>query len=321
MTNESIWVYIQLNQDKIEPTSLQLLTKAKQIAEDKPVWAILLEPTTLTAEATIQQYGPDNILRLRDDRFAAATDEELADALEQVVTQYNPNSFLFPATTAGRSLAPRLQAKLQTGLTADCLDLAFDGDTLVQVKPTYGDNIMCDIICPDRRPQMATVRPNIFKAVRVPNSQTEVVSATFTFHPETTMTILNTTRLISQTASLSDAQTVIALGRGANQPKTIELARQLAAKMGGVVGVTRPLTDDPQFTHDQQIGQSGQTVAPDLLINLGISGAVQYTVGIQNANRIVSVNTDATAPIFADSDYGYVGDATEFLEGLLAQVK
>ncbi|MCY9806192.1 electron transfer flavoprotein subunit alpha/FixB family protein [Lentilactobacillus senioris] len=321
MDNQEIWVYIQLNGSKIEPTSLQLLTKAKAIANGKPVVAILPETTTLDAETTVSQYGPDKIIALKDDRFANATDAEIADVLFQITPDVRPNSFLFPATVVGRSVAPRLQAKLQAGLTADCLDLFFEDDLLVQAKPTYGDNIMCDIICPDRRPQMATVRPNTFGAQLDSNVTTEVTNAEFTFHPETQMTITETVPVINSAANISDANIVIALGRGANNPKTIELAHQLADQLGGMVGVTRPMTDNPEFGHELQIGQSGHTIAPKLLINLGISGAVQYLVGIKNAKQVVSVNTDPDAPIFAESDYGYVGDANEFLTALLAKTK
>ncbi|KRM94376.1 electron transfer flavoprotein FAD-binding domain protein [Lentilactobacillus senioris DSM 24302 = JCM 17472] len=321
MDNQEIWVYIQLNGSKIEPTSLQLLTKAKSISNQKSVVAVLPEATNFDAETTVSQYGPDKIITIKDDRFVNATDAEIADALFQITPDVRPNSFLFPATVVGRSVAPRLQAKLQTGLTADCLDLFFEDDLLIQAKPTYGDNIMCDIICPDSRPQMATVRPNTFNAQLDSTKIPEIINAEFTFHPETQMTVTETVPMINSSANISDANIVIALGRGANNPKTIELAHQLADQLGGMVGVTRPMTDNPEFGHELQIGQSGHTIAPKLLINLGISGAVQYIVGIKNAKQVVSVNTDPDAPIFAESDYGYVGDATEFLTALLAKTK
>ena len=178
-----IAVYVQTDGSMVEPTSLQLITKARAIANGQRVVALLPTSDADQTVATVKQYGPDEILVLADDRFAAATDTELADGLYQVVEQVQPNSMLIPATVVGRSVAPRLQAKLQTGLTADCLDVYFDGDTLVQVKPTYGDDIMCEIICADRRPQMATVRPNVFQAEPA-QAATQVTNVDFEFHPE-----------------------------------------------------------------------------------------------------------------------------------------
>lgn len=318
MKNE-VWVYVQVNGSTIEPTSLQLITKAIQIAGDQAVVAVV--PTaTMQVVNDLKEYGPDKIVVLSDARFAKATDDELADALAQVIGEKQPNSLLIPATIVGRSVAPRLQAKLGTGLTADCLDVRFDGDTLVQVKPTYGDDVMCEIICPDRRPQMATVRPNVFKAEKRA-VQPVVEEASFEFHPEAGIEVEKETPIINSAANISDANVVIALGRGASSPEIIDKARRLAAKLGGMVGVSRPLTDKDEFGHESQIGQSGQAIAPDLLINLGISGAVQYLVGIEGAKTIVSVNTDPDAPIFSKSDYAFVGDAGDFVDALIEQVR
>jgi electron transfer flavoprotein alpha subunit len=129
------------------------------------------------------------------------------------------------------------------------------------------------------------------------------------------------TPIISSSANISDASVVIALGRGADNPQLIEKAQKLAARLGGMVGVSRPLTDHAEFGHESQIGQSGQSIAPDLLINFGISGATQYLVGIENAKTIVSVNTDPDAPIFTKSDYAYVGDANDFMDALLSSTR
>lgn len=319
--SNALWVYIQLNGQSVEPTSLQLITKARQIANGRPVVALLAESIKTDAESIVKDYGPDEIVVLKDDGFAQASDGELADALQQVISRDTPNGLLFPATVHGRSVAPRLQAKINTGLTADCLDVYYDGEDLVQVKPTYGDDIMCEILCPDYRPQMATVRPNTFKAEKVAGANVKITAAEFTFHPEANIEVVSEKPIINSAANIADAKVVVALGRGANNDKTIELAEKAAAKLGGMVGVSRPLTDNPKFSHESQIGQSGNTIAPDLLINLGISGAVQYTVGMENAAKVVSVNTDANAPIFNVSDFGFVGTADEFLGALVKDIK
>lgn len=319
MSKPELWVIAERRLDHIEPTTQQLITKAKSLANDHfTVVAILLEATTDHLETELTAYGPDEIRVVRDDRFPTATDAEHADALKQLVDQYQPNSILFGATITGRSIAPRLQAKLQTGLTADCLDLRFDEETLVATKPSYGDNIMCEIICPDHRPQMATVRPNTFVA-QPAEGAAMLVADTVTFHPVDRLQVTAATPVVNTATTVGDASRVVALGRGAASAATIDTATKLAEKLGGRIGVSRPLTDQDRFTHDDQIGQSGNTIHPELILNFGISGAVQYLVGMQDAQTIVAVNADESAPIFEVADYGYVGDAQAFMTALLAQ--
>lgn len=319
MSKPELWVVAERRLDHIEPTTQQLITKANQLAGDRfHVVAVLLEATNDHLESELKPYGPDEIRIVRDDRFPTATDAEIADALQQLNEQDHPNTVLFGATITGRSIAPRLQAKLQTGLTADSLDLRFDDDLLVATKPSYGDNIMCEIICPDRRPQMATVRPNTFVA-QPQTRDVQVTSASIIFHPVTRLQVTAATPVVNTATTVGDASRVVALGRGAASATTVTSATQLAEKLGGRIGVSRPLTDQDRFTHDDQIGQSGNTIHPDLILNFGISGAVQYLVGMQDSQTIVSVNSDANAPIFAASDYGYVGDAQAFMTALLRQ--
>lgn len=319
MSKPELWVIAERRLDHIEPTTQQLITKAKHLAGDQfHTVAILFEATTDHLENELTAYGPDEIRVVRDDRFPTATDAEHADALEQLVKKYQPNSILFGATITGRSIAPRLQAKLQTGLTADCLDLRFDDETLVATKPSYGDNIMCEIICPDHQPQMATVRPNTFVA-EAADGAAEVTTDTVTFHPVDRLQVKAAVPVVNTATTVGDASRVVALGRGAASEATIDTATQLAEKLGGRIGVSRPLTDQERFTHDDQIGQSGNTIHPELILNFGISGAVQYLVGMQDSQTIVAVNSDKDAPIFDVADYGYVEDAPAFMSALLAQ--
>lgn len=319
MSKPELWVIAERRLDHVESTTFQLLTKARQLAGDRfHTVAILFEATNDHLETELQPYAPDEIRIVRDDRFPTATDAEHADALAQLVAQYQPNSILFGATITGRSIAPRLQAKLLTGLTADCLDLRFDDETLVATKPSYGDNIMCEIICPDHRPQMATVRPNTFVAEPAAGTA-ELTPVTVAFHPVERLQVKTATPVVNTATTVGDASRVVALGRGAANTATIDTATRLAEKLGGRIGVSRPLTYLDRFTHDDQIGQSGNTIHPDLILNFGISGAVQYLVGMQSAKTIVAVNSDSNAPIFDVADYGYVGDANAFMTALLAQ--
>lgn len=322
MTSQEIWVYAEKHLGIIQPVTYQLITKAKEIAGDKKVIVILFEATDKNLEENIKEYGPDEIVVVKDDRLKDATDSEIANLMADLATRRQPNSILFGATVVGRSIAPRLQAKLNTGLTSDCLNLAFDNDLLVQTKPSYGDNIMCEIICPNHRPQMASVRPNTFEATKT-NSGSVIVTEVndFVFKEAKRVKIIDETPLLSKSDSIANADRVIALGRGAVDDKTIILAEELARKLGAKIGVTRPLTDHPKFSGEDQIGQSGNTIAPKVLINLGIHGAVQYTSGIENAELVISIDKDPEAPIFNYSDYSYIGDSADFLEGFLKVVQ
>ncbi|MGX6429162.1 electron transfer flavoprotein subunit alpha/FixB family protein [Levilactobacillus yonginensis] len=319
MSKPELWVIAERRLDHIEPTTQQLITKARDLAGNSfKTVVILFEATTDHLEDELNPYGPDEIRVVRDDRFPTATDAEHADALQQLVETYHPNGVLFGATITGRSIAPRLQAKLQTGLTADALGLRYDGETLIAVKPSYGDNIMCEITIPERRPQMVTVRPNTFVAEEAAGTA-EITTTTVTFHPVDRLQVTAATPVVNTATTVGDASRVVALGRGAASVAMVNHATQLAEKLGGRIGVSRPLTDQDRFTHDDQIGQSGNTIHPELIINFGISGAVQFLVGMQDAKTIVAVNSDPNAPIFDVADYGYVGDAQAFMTALLAQ--
>lgn len=301
------WIFAENDLNEINPVTFQLITKMNQISHD-PVVVVLIEKAAANLEEVLSAYGPDKIITIKDDA--------LADLIKQKGT---PNTLIFPATVAGRSIAPRLQARLQTGLTADCLDLHFEDDLLIQTKPSYGDNIMCEITIPNRRPQMVTARPNVFSAEKKinPNLQMETIS-NILWKKDDQLQIKSRVLPVQKAKDIKQAKRIVAIGRGSKTSKDIDVAKNLSKKLNASLGVTRPLTDLDEFTITDQIGQSGQTIAPDLLINLGISGAVQYTSGISNAKVVVSINTDKNAQIFKHSDYFFVGNAQEFAKSLEA---
>ncbi|KRK98385.1 electron transfer flavoprotein subunit alpha/FixB family protein [Companilactobacillus futsaii] len=316
---EENWIFAENDLDEINPVTFQLITKMNQISHD-PVVVILIEKNAANLEKVLSAYGPDKIITIKDDALATGDDLEITDALANLIEKKGtPNTLIFPATVAGRSIAPRLQARLQTGLTADCLDLHFEGNLLIQTKPSYGDNIMCEITIPECRPQMVTARPNVFSSEKKinPNLEIETVS-NIQWKKDDQLQIKSRVLLAQKAKDIKQAKHVVAIGRGSKTAKDIEGAVSLAKKLNASLGVTRPLTDLDTFTIADQIGQSGQTIAPDLLINLGISGAVQYTSGISNAKIVVSINTDKNAQIFKHSDYFFVGNAQEFAKSLEA---
>lgn len=314
--NEQIWILAERGVGRVEPVTYQLITKAKAIADGRRVVAVLLEGSDEDFAASIAAYAPDEIIVVKDALLKRPADSTVASALRQLIEQHQPAAMLFAATAQGRSIAPRLQAQLGTGLTADCLDLRFDDGLLVAVKPSYGDNVMCEITCPDKRPQMVSVRPNTFTATPGDASHAVITAAEVTLDAPKDIVIESEQLTVSSATGVNGASKVLALGRGAAVDATVARARHIAAKLGASVGVSRPLTDRDDFTVEQQIGQSGNTIAPDLLINVGISGATQYLVGIDKSKLIVSVNRDGNAPIMAQSDVTFTGDADAFLKAL-----
>lgn len=317
LSKNGLWIFAERNGDQLAPVTLQLLTKARRIANGRPLAVILFETPTQQLETQLAQYGATEVYVGHSPVFAQAADSVYADQLALLAADNEPNTILFGATPFGRSVAPRLQAKLKTGLTADCLDLFYEADTLVQVKPSYGDNVMCEIVCPDHRPQMASVRPNTFAATPVEQPVAPVITtAELTITAPTGIRIVGEQPRVATNTGIASATKIIALGRGAGSDAIVAEAKQVANRLGAAVGVSRPLTDRPDFSVEQQIGQSGTTVAPDFILNVGISGSVQYQVGMNQSKLIVSVNRASDAPIFAQSDYTFTGDAKAFMAAL-----
>jgi electron transfer flavoprotein alpha subunit len=325
MSENNIWVFAEQSGGRLAGAALELLAKARELGQKTggSVMAILLGDDLGEIPSELLAYGADAVIAAESPRLRDYKPIPYAQTLQSLVEKHRPSILLFGATTLGRDLAPRLQAKLLTGLTADCLDLDVDENgILIQTKPSYGDNIMCQIICPDTRPQMATVRPKVFSPMeRIENTKGTVIKEEIDVPEDESYQVVGRSEANVCETSVSDADRLVCIGRGACSEETVETARNLAGELCAALGVTRPLTDSGQFTHDDQVGQSGTTVKPKFIINFGISGAVQYTVGMQNSELIVSVNKNEDAPIFGVSHYGYVGDAAEFMMALLEALK
>lgn len=322
--SKTIWVYAEVNGGEIAPVTFELLAKAREISasSDYTIYAILLGSKLDELPNLLIRYGAEKVICVDDSVLADYKTLAYAQALKSLAEKYHPDVFILGATSQGRDLAPRVQAKLGTGLTADCLDIKFNEEgLLLQSKPFYGDNFMCDIICPQRRPQMATIRPKIFLPLApIANASGEVIRETMHIEDDTDFDVITQIPLEKNTGAVDEAERVLGLGAGVDSDEIIEKARELANLLGAAIGVTRPLTDNGKFQHHEQIGQSGVTVAPKVILNLGISGAVQYTVSIMNAERIISVDKNKNAPIYRISDYGYTGDINELIPALLERL-
>jgi len=322
---QSIWVYCEQFRGELRPVSLELLGQGRQLADALhcTLTAVLLGARVAAHSTTLIAQGADEVLLAEEDYLAELSDLVYSQVLVELARQYQPNIFLLGATSFGRSLAPRVAAMLDTGLTADCTALAVDQTQklLLQTRPAFGGNLMATIITPHHRPQMATVRPHVFSPLPAdPCREGCLIHATISRPAAVGIKLLEWTDGAGESVNIGDTDILVAVGRGIGNAKNIVLAENLAHLLDGAVAVSRPLVDSGWYGYSHQVGQTGKTVAPKLYIACGISGAVQHVAGIA-AETVVAVNNDPDAPIFNHAHYAIVGDCLEFLTTMIEIVK
>ena len=316
----ALWVYCETEAGALLPVGLQLLGKAAELAKEGhlPLCAVVLGPLTDDSAEQLRHFGADQILWSNGPALTDRLEQPYADCLIELSKAYEPEILLVGATAFGRAFAPRVAAALATGLTADCTRLEMDPDTglLLQTRPAFGGNMMATIRTADRRPQMATVRPGVFSTPEMTEqAETEVLKIPYE-GPTSPVRLLKQIAAVRGT-DIGQSKRLVSAGRGIGQKKNMKLVQALADKLGGSVGASRPLVDLGYCPYDCQIGQTGHSVSPELLICCGISGAVQHLAGIGGAKTIIAINTDPTAPIFSVADYKIVGDCVPVLQALL----
>lgn len=317
-----IWVFAEQHNGKVLPVAYELLGKGKELAKEKKCKLIaVLIGLDIEAEAKeLIAHGADHVYVCDDINLESNMDERYVEVFDELINKHKPEILLLGATGFGRSLAPRIAARVGTGLTADCTVLEIDNETglLKQTRPAFGGNLMATIICPNHRPQMATVRPGVMQIKEIDSLQEgKITSVPYEFSVDGSIKILEEV-LASEVKSISDADIIVSVGRGIGAQKNMALAEKLAELIGGSVGVTRPLVDVGWSEYKNQIGQTGSAVAPKILITCGISGAIQHLAGISGAETIISINADSDAPIFSLSHYKIVGDCVEVLKKMIS---
>ena len=314
-----VWVFAE-REDAMLDVSLELTGCARQLADARGSQVVVLLPGDSQEEAAaLIAAGADQVLCCADKQLEHKLEEPYAQWVSDLCTEKKPEILLFGATPFGRSLAPRVAARLGTGLTADCNELDIDPETglLRQTRPAFGGNLMATIVTPAHRPQMATVRPGVMPIPAPDAARKGTVACSAPGLKAGLVQLLEEIRSTGG-SDLQKAEIIVSAGRGIGQRKNLQLVYALAEKLGGTVGVSRPLVEMGWARQEQQIGQTGCAVAPKLLITFGISGAIQHLAGIANAETVIAVNTDPEAPIFTAADYKVVGDAPEILRGLLS---
>ncbi len=322
----NVWVLAETSGGKLHPASFELLGAARKLAEARGcnVWAAVLGSGISGEAEKLIPFGADTVLLVDDARLEGFNDELECAVLERLVRKYRPEIFLGAATTRGRALIPRLASALYAGLTADCTGLEIDPETgeLLQTRPAFGGNIMATIRSGGFRPQMATVRPKVMKALEPdPGRRGEIVRETVEDADAVNIKeILETVRRQEDTADLSDARIIVSGGRGMKGPEGFRLLEKLARRLGGAVGASRAAVDSGWIAYPHQVGQTGRTVQADVYIACGISGQIQHLVGMQSCGTIIAIDTDDTTPMMQMADIAVKGDLFEVIPRILEEL-
>jgi len=322
---KDVLVFAEQREGKIVPVAYELLGVGRRLSDElgTQLLAILLGAGETEARELIK-WGADKVLLCSDPVFERFNDDTYTEVLTKVINEYKPSIVLAGATPIGRSFIPRVAARIRTGLTADCTSLEIDKDTknLLQIRPAFGGNIMATILCPDYRPQMATVRPRVMKMGNYDSERTgEIINIQMDNISSRTRVIECIKEVSEVSVNLQEADIIVAGGRGVGGEKGFKLLEELARVLGGAVGASRAAVDEGWIPYSHQIGQTGKTVNPKLYIACGISGAVQHLVGMQSSDIIVAINKNPEAPIFNVATYGIVGDLFEIVPLLTKRIK
>lgn len=320
---DTIWVFLEHEGGEFAGVALELLGRARELA-DAAGWSVtglLLGDAVAPLVEGAFAHGADEVVLVEHPRLAPFTVEAYTHAAFQALMARKPGVFLLGATPNGRDLAGRLAVRLRTGLNADCTDLRLDAETGVLVSEVsgFGGGVLALIEMPEHRPQMATVRPGVFPPGEPDPTRAGAVTPLAVEIPADVVRTRVVERVVGEGVDLTQAPVIVAGGRGVDGD--FALLRELAELLGGEVGATRPPVDEGHIERERQIGQTGVVCRPKLAIVCGASGAFHFTVGIENAETVIAINTDPNAPIFDEADYCVVGDVHEIVPALLRQLR
>jgi electron transfer flavoprotein alpha subunit len=325
---KDLWVFVETNADgSAKNVGIELLNPGRGLAEKQQgnLCALIVGSNVQPAIDEANTHGVDKIYVIDGPEYKDYSTDAYAAAVEHAVLTYGPTSMLFGATPNGRDLGPRVSCKLKTGLTADCTQLNYDDETdnIIWTRPAFGGNLMANIMCPDNRPQLGTVRPGVFKKGDKTEGKAEIINIDFHVSEDQIRTkILEVIKeAADELVDLEGADIIVSGGRGVGGPEGFEPLKELADVLGATVGASRAAVDSGWISHSHQVGQTGKTVGPKLYIACGISGAIQHAAGIGGSDCIVAINKDPEANIFSLADYGIVGDLFEVVPAMTEEIK
>ena len=335
---KGVYVFAEQVDNKLSGIAFELLGKAKDLAADlnAEVAAVLIGSDVKGLADELAAYGADKVIVVDDPELKEYRTEPYAHALASVIEKYKPEIMLVGATAIGRDLGPRVSARVQTGLTADCTLLEI-GDfplvalpnqeqkhnQLLMTRPAFGGNTIATIACPDNRPQMATVRPGVMQKIEpVKGAKAEVIEYNPGFEKnDKYVEIINIIKQAKTTENIMDAKILVSGGRGVGSAENFQMLKDLAEVLGGTVSCSRAVVENGWQSRDIQVGQTGKTVRPNLYFAIGISGAIQHVAGMEESDIVIAINKDEDAPIFDVADYGIVGNLNEVVPALTEAFK
>ncbi len=312
---KGVWVYAEQREGTIQDVSYELLSKGRELAQQRgtKLVAVLLGHEMKEKAAALFHHGADEVLLVEDPTLGEFNSDAYTDVFSHLVNKFKPEIVIAGGTSIGRTFIPRVAIRVKTGLTADCTGLDIDEKEkiLLQTRPAFGGNIMATIICPNHRPQMATVRHKVFKKGAPDAARTGALIEEKVQVREGRAKVLEVLREMRNEINVAEADIIVSGGRGLGGPESFPLIFELAKELGAAVGASRGAVDAGWISSYHQVGQTGKTVCPKLYIACGISGAIQHQVGMSSSDTIVAINKDPNAPIFDIADYGIVGDLHE----------
>ena len=321
---KGVWVFAEQHHGKVQEVAYELLATGRRLAHDRgcELAAVVLGHGVSDSASHLIAAGADKVYIVDQPELAEYEADVYTDALNQLIAKYKPEVILAGATAVGRAFFAKVAVRARTGLTADCTALSIDKETylLHQTRPAFGGNIMATIMTPNHRPQMATVRPKVFKmAPPDPKRKGETLI-------EALKLVAAGTKLVksernASNVNIAEAEIIVAGGRGLKKAENLEQLKRLAELLGGVVGVSRACVDAGWISAAHQVGQTGKTVCPKIYLAFGISGAIQHLEGMRASDTIIAINSDPNAPIFGISDLGIVGDLFEILPMMIGALE
>jgi len=316
----NIWVYAEQRDGVLQDISFELLAKGRELASRRgcKLVAVLLGHQMKEKANILFGYGADEVLLVDHPVLAQFDSDAYTDVFANLAKKHKPEMVIVGGTSIGRTFIPRVAIRVKTGLTADCTGLDIDekDKLLLQTRPAFGGNIMATIICPNHRPQMATVRHKVFKKGKPDESRKgPIIEEVFDVKAGRSK-IVEVVKEMQNEINVAEADIIVSGGRGLGGPEKFELIRELAKELGAAVGASRGAVDAGWISSFHQVGQTGKTVCPKLYIACGISGAIQHQVGMSSSETIVAINKDPNAPIFDIADYGIIGDLNEVVPAI-----
>ena len=326
--DKSLWqgvlVYAEYFEGRLHPVTIELIGIGRELASkvNMPVHSLLIGHNVGDMPKALLEYGVDTVYVYDDEKLNRFCVDAYANVFEDLINDIKPSVVLVGSTSIGRSLAPRVATRFKTGLTADCTTLKMKDNTdLVQIRPAFGGNIMAQIVTPYTRPQFATVRYKVMDCAEKGKPFGKIVKREIT--PKLLDSKIKVINVIHKEAvpSITDADVLVVAGQGVKEKDDLKLIRELAHLLGGEFAVTRPIVEKGWADYTRQIGLSGRTVKPKLIITCGVSGAIQFTACMNAADKIIAINADPSAQIFSIAHYGIIGDLYDVVPSLIERIK